>query len=199
MKLRIVGIGGTLREGSASEQALRIALNRAADLGARTRIFRGAELAQLPMYTPESRTDNTLAAELVAELRSADGMIIASPGYHGGPSGLIKNALDYTEDLRNDRAPYLTNRSVGLIVTASGWQAAVTALTSLRSVTHALRGWATPYGAVINSTEVHFTAGHCSEDRVERQLQLVADEVIDFARRMPRRQQDSIATPAFSQ
>jgi FMN reductase len=179
--LHIVGLGGTTRPGSSSEQALRISLGRAADRGATTRVFGGAELAQLPMYTPEGNERHPIARALVEELRRADGVIISSPGYHGSISGLVKNALDYTEDLREDEQPYLADRSVGLIVTAYGWQAAVTTLAGLRVVVHALRGWVTPYGATVNSSESAFIGGECSDPSVVRQLHKIADETMRFA------------------
>ena len=179
--LHVVGLGGTVRTGSSSEQALRIAVAEAAVQGATTRVFTGAELERLPMYAPEAGDGGPMARELVDHLRQADGVIIASPGYHGSMSGLVKNALDYTEDMREDRLPYLTDRSVGLVVTAYGWQAAVTTLDALRAVVHALRGWVTPYGAAVNSLQTQFTDGVCSEPQVAEQLHTVADEVVRFA------------------
>jgi FMN reductase len=180
-QLHIVGIGGTVRAGSSSEQALRIAVGRAAAGGASTRVFAGAELARLPMYAPEAGDGGPVARELVEHLRRADGVILASPGYHGSISGLVKNALDYTEDMRDDALPYLADRSVGLVVTAHGWQAAVTTLTALRAIVHALRGWVTPYGAAVNSQQTRFDDGGCAEPAVVEQLQTVADEVVRFA------------------
>ena len=178
----IVGIGGTTREGSSSEQALRMTLDGlAAEPGTTTRLFGGAELAQLPMYAPEASVRGRVARDLVEHLRAADGVVIASPGYHGSISGLVKNALDYTEDMRDDARPYLADRSVGLIVTAYGWQASVTTLSALRSIVHALRGWATPFGAAINSQECRFEDGVCTQERVTEQLARVADEVGRFA------------------
>ena len=177
----IVGLGGTVRAGSSSEQALRIAVDRAAAHGATTRVFAGAELALLPMYSPESGDGGPVARDLVAELRRADGVIVASPGYHGSISGLVKNALDYTEDMRDDDLPYLADRAVGLVVTAYGWQASVTTLAALRSIVHALRGWVTPYGAAVNSMQSRFADGGCDEPRVLEQLHTVADEVVRFA------------------
>ncbi len=94
--------------------------------------------------------------------------MLVSPGYHGTVSGLVKNALDYIEDLRDDPRPYLDGRAVGCVATASGWQAAVTTLTSLRSIVHALRGWPTPLGAAVNSAQVEFTAdGGCTDEKVD--------------------------------
>ncbi|MFC4943106.1 NADPH-dependent FMN reductase [Pseudonocardia sp. GCM10023141] len=103
--LHVVGLGGTVRAGSSSEQALRIAVDRAAQQGATTRVFGGAEPATLPTYSPERGDGGSVAHDLVAHLRRADGVVIASPGYHGSISGLVKNALDYTEDMRADPLP----------------------------------------------------------------------------------------------
>lgn len=158
---------------------MRMVLDRAEACGATTRMFGGAELARLPMYTPDGDRNPTAAA-LAGHLRRADGVIISSPGYHGSMSGLVKNALDYVEDLREDRLPYLTDRPVGVVVAAHGWQAGVTTLSALRAVVHALRGWVTPYGAVVNSAETRFADGTCDPPGVAGQLQLVADEVMRF-------------------
>ena len=38
----------------------------------------------------------------IGRQRGAHALIIGSPGYHGGISGLVKNALDYLEELRED-------------------------------------------------------------------------------------------------
>jgi len=57
--------------------------------------------------------------------------------YHGSLSGLIKNALDSLEPLRDDVRPYLDGRAVGCIVVADGWQACGSALASLRGIVHA--------------------------------------------------------------
>jgi FMN reductase len=179
--LHIVCIGGTVRPGSSSEQALRIAAQRVEEQGATTRVFGGQELALLPMYSPGSGGGGPVAEELVEHLRRADGVIISSPGYHGSISGLVKNALDYTEEMRDDSSAYLADRSVGLVVAAYGWQAAVTTLVALRSIVHALRGWVTPFGAAINSTQCTFADGTCSDPKVQDQLAIVADEVVRFA------------------
>ncbi len=142
----------------------------------------GAGDIALPMYAPESAVRSQAAQRLVELLRSADGIIIASPGYHGSISGLVKNAIDYAEDLRNDPVPYFEGKAVGCIVTAAGWQAATTTLTALRSVVHALRGWPTPLGAAINSSEPVFdAAGQCLAAPVGQQLEIIGRQVVEFA------------------
>ena len=117
----VVVIGGTTRAGSTTERLARRCVEILDGRGATTTMFAATEL-EFPMYAPE-RQGRTPAAELFVEtVRHCDGLIIASPGYHGGISGLLKNAIDYTEDLKADSRPYLDGRAVGCIVTAAGYQ-----------------------------------------------------------------------------
>jgi FMN reductase len=179
--INVVGIGGSLRTNSQSERALRIALAGAEELGAKTQVITGDDLV-LPFYDPAVPDRSPAAHRLVEYLREADGVVLVSPGYHGTISGLVKNALDYVEDLREDERPYLDGRAVGCVATATGWQAAVTTLTSLRSIVHALRGWPTPLGAAVNSGEVRFDgAGECSSESVATSLRTIGRQVAEFA------------------
>ncbi|HWS62053.1 MAG TPA: NAD(P)H-dependent oxidoreductase [Steroidobacteraceae bacterium] len=176
----IVAVGGTLRPGSTTEKAMQHVLNAADRAGARTRLISGPAL-QLPMYEPDNPERTDAARDLVAQLALADGIILGSPGYHGSISGLVKNALDYAEDLRGDRRPYFSGRAVGCIATGGGWPGAVNTLGALRDIVHALRGWPTPLGAAINSSERVFDDdGQCVVPRVSQMLDLIAAEVLGF-------------------
>jgi len=176
----IVGLGGTLREGSSTEKAIRVILAKAQASGAGVRMFDGPSL-RLPLYEPGSVS--TEAIELIGALRQADAIVIGSPGYHGGISGLVKNALDYTEEMSGDERPYLTGRAVACVATGSGWQGANTALAALRCVTHALRGWPTPLGIALNSSEPLFGPDGASlHHAVDQQLGIVAADLVAFAR-----------------
>src|SRR5579864_3880046 len=178
----IVGVGGTSRAGSSTELALRFALSAAERAGAKTALVAGPEL-EFPMYSTDRSERCDTASEMIALLRRCHGVVVASPGYHGSVSGLIKNALDYVEDMRNDEAVYLDGRAVGCIACAFGWQATGSTLAAMRSIVHALRGWPTPMGVAINSSTKAFdTDGRCLDAGVERQLELLANQVVDFAR-----------------
>jgi len=184
MKPTIVGIGGSTRVGSTAERALQIALQVAEEGGMQTALFNGVFLADLPIYSPENTARTAPQRELVEAVRGADGLILATPGYHGGISGLVKNALDLLEDLRDDRRPYLEGRAVGCIVTASGPQTLGTALAGMRSVIHALRGWPTPLGAGLNISDRLFDAsGRCTHEAAAAQIAGVARQVVEFASR----------------
>jgi NAD(P)H-dependent FMN reductase len=68
-------------------------------------MFSAAEL-DLPFYDPKSPDRTGKALEFIGALRASDGIIVASPGYHGALSGMIKNALDYVEDMAGDTRAY---------------------------------------------------------------------------------------------
>jgi FMN reductase len=177
----IVGIGGTTTPGSSPEQALSVALAAACEAGAKTAQFGARELAALPHYDPASRPLCAGAVRLVEAVRAADGLIIASPGYHGTISGLVKNALDYMEETARDARVYLDGLPVGLIATAYGWQATGGTLAALRVVAHALRGWPTPLGVAINTSAKIFRDGVCLDEAVSGQLRMVGRQVVAFA------------------
>ena len=179
----IVGIGGTPRAGSATERCLQLALAHAQSLGCRTQLISGPQLpAELFDASRPERSASALA--LIDALRQADGVILGTPSYHGSISGLMKNALDYAEDLRLAPRVYLQDRPVGCIVCAEGAQALGTTLVALRSVVHALRGWPTPFGAAIHTAVRPFDAeGKVIDESVQRACETVAEEVVAFARR----------------
>ncbi|WP_447593885.1 NADPH-dependent FMN reductase [Aquipseudomonas campi] len=175
----IVAIGGTTRPGSMTERVLLNALGHARTRGAQVKLL-GGENLQLPLYGA-APASHPLVQELLNEVRRADGVILASPGYHGALSGLMKNALDYLEEARTDEQPYLSRRAVGCIGLAAGWQAGAATLGGLRGIVHALRGWPTPMGVVINSTQTTFGQdGACDDERVDQQLQTMTDQVLEF-------------------
>ncbi|WP_085995353.1 NADPH-dependent FMN reductase [Nocardia testacea] len=178
----VVGLGGTLRANSSTERALRHCLDEVEKRGGRTALFSGPDI-DLPMYNPHDPARTPQAIALVEALRAADAVIVGSPGYHGAISGLVKNALDYVEDMRTDPTVYLDNKPWGCITCAYGWQAAVGTLGQLRGIGHALRAWPTPIGVAINSADkIWDDTGALSDPGVRGQLELLATQVLTSAK-----------------
>jgi FMN reductase len=178
----IVAIGGPVKPGSSTERALGLAVEAVKALGAEVIPFDGAYLTALPHYGGPCH-DDVHGQDLVDAVRRADGVIIASPGYHGSISGVVKNSLDFLEAVSQDPRPYLDGRVVGLIATAYGDQAATSTLVALRTVAHALRGWPTPMGVAISTHTSLFTPdGGCVDERVVDRITLMARQVIFGAR-----------------
>jgi FMN reductase len=176
----VVGIGGSDDPGSATQRALARALEETELRGAEVRLFGGAFLGALPLFRPGHSERNWQARELVTTVARADGIILATPSYHGSVSGLVKNALDYLEDLRCHDRPYLDGRSVGCVVTSAGTQAGGITLTALRAIVHALRGWPTPFGATLDVVPGASAEPHTERDAAK--LAIVAAQVVEFAR-----------------
>jgi len=182
MARHIVGIGGTFRPRSSSEMLVRAVLAACEVQGARTTMFDGPALAALPHFNPEHPDRTAEQAAFVASVRDADALVIGSPGYHGGVSGLVKNAIDLLEDTRPDARVYFDGMPVGLIVSAAGWQAGGVTLAALRGIVHAMRGWPTPAGIAINSIEQKpFAAdGTITDAGVAAQVALQAQHIMQF-------------------
>ena len=176
-QLHFVAIGGTMRAHSSTERALRKALAIAEARGARTTLLSG-EAINLPPYAPEVADRSDAARAYVETLRSADAVIIGSPGYHGAVSGFVKNALDYVEDMRGDDRCYFDGVPVGCVATAAGWQAAVVTLQQLRSITHALRGWPTPLGVAINT--IGGDGDPIEQAPIPDQIGMMVDQLFQF-------------------
>ena len=165
---------------SQSDRVLRAVLARVADKGADVQTFTGLDLDLPPYHT--GAVLPAAATGYVDAVRRADAVVISSPGYHGTVSGLVKNALDYLEELRGDPRPYLDGRAVGLIAVARGWEATVATLGTLRQIAHALRGWPTPLGLAINSTVTRFEVdGSTDDEAAAGSVRAQADQLVDFA------------------
>ncbi len=90
--MKIVTLSGSLRAGSINSALLRT-LARLAPPG--MTVVAG-NISALPLFNPD--LEKTLPIEVVrfhAEISAADALVIASPEYAHGVSGVIKNALDW--------------------------------------------------------------------------------------------------------
>ncbi len=160
---------------------MREALREAELRGARVALF-GASALDLPMFRPTDAHRGERVLALLEAIRWADGLVLGSPAYHGGLSGLVKNALDYLEDLHDDPRPYLDGRAVGCIACAHGEQANATTLTSLRNIVHALRGWPTPLGVTVSSASAPGSDDRVADPKLRKRLQILGGQVVEFAR-----------------
>ncbi|TAM09359.1 MAG: NADPH-dependent oxidoreductase [Nevskiaceae bacterium] len=179
----IFGIGGSLSRRSISECALRFTMDAAEKCGAQTEIMVGRDL-DLPNYDAHDPARLAAAHVLLRNFRDCDGVIVSASAYHGAISGMLKNALDYVAEISDPGRTFLEGRAVGCVVCAGGEQAGGTCLSGLRTIVHALRGWPTPLGVTVNARDGSFDAdGQCVDDTTRTHLELLAEQVVVFARR----------------
>ncbi len=190
-RLNVVGIGGTLREGSTSLSALKRTLQAAEEAGATTELLDLREL-DLPMYAPGKRFDDydENVRRFLAGIRGADALIISTGAYHGTLAGVTKNALDFTQFLARDERPYLDGKVVGLVATAGGGQAATNATNALVNVVHALRGIVAPLMAPIpKAWQLSDSEGNITDKDYGGRLDNLGELVVDLASRLSREEE----------
>ena len=92
--VRVLAISGSLRKAS-SNSALVSAAVRVAPTGIEVSVY--GDLAEIPPFNPDLDTD-AAPVEVVrfrAALQACDAILISSPEYAHGVSGVLKNALDW--------------------------------------------------------------------------------------------------------
>jgi chromate reductase len=91
--MNFLAISGSLRAASLNSALLR-ATARLAPPGISVQLFQG--LGDLPLFNPDiEETDPLSVATLRNQIIAADALIIASPEYAHGITGVLKNALDW--------------------------------------------------------------------------------------------------------
>lgn len=90
---RILGFAGSLRSGSYNRALLRAAVEEAPE-GMTIETF---DLADIPLYNQdvEEQGDPAPVAEFKEAISRCDGLLISTPEYQHGISGVLKNALDW--------------------------------------------------------------------------------------------------------
>lgn len=178
--VRVVGLGGSLREASSSLTALRVALEGAQAAGAQPTLMWVRDL-DLPMYTPDHAVPVS-ARSFADAAHACDAMIWSTPTYHGSVSGSFKNALDWLILLAGHKPPYLTGKPVGLVSTAGGVQG-LQSINSMDFIARALRGWSVPLVLPVARAGQSFDAdGRILDEAVAAQLRALGAEVVRAAR-----------------
>ncbi len=135
--VKIVGIGGSLRGESYSQLALKIAAQRVEALGGEVEILDVRQM-RLPFCDGGKEYPDYPDVEKLREtVKQADGLILATPEYHGSVSGVIKNALDLMS------FEQLDGKVAGLISVLGG-QVNSNALNDLRLIMRWVHAWVIP-------------------------------------------------------
>jgi FMN reductase len=183
LSIRIVGLGGTLRENSTSLWALQHALESARAEGATTQLLDLRRL-DLPMYQPDWELEDygKNVQDFIQIMRHADGFLFSTAAYHGTLAGVTKNALDFMEFLADAPRPYLHNKPVGLIATASGDMADVHSINAMVNVVHSLRGYVLPLSVPIHAAKKAFDPdGTVINEKIAARLTQLGKMVVETA------------------
>jgi NAD(P)H-dependent FMN reductase len=110
------------------------------------------------------------------ELQRAHGIILGTPEYHSGVSGVLKNALDlmgFNE---------FEGKMLGLVGISGGKLGAIGALNSLRAIGRSLHAWVIPEQVAIAEAWKAFAEdGSITNEDYENRLMEVGFKVAQFA------------------
>ncbi|MBD2728107.1 NAD(P)H-dependent oxidoreductase [Nostoc sp. FACHB-892] len=176
--VRIIGIGGSLRPNSYTQLALQIAVQRVEALGAEVEILDLRQL-QLPFCTgAKEYSDYPDVQRLQDTVSRADGLILATPEYHGGVSGVLKNALDLMS------FDQLSDKVTGLISVLGG-QSNSNALNDLRLITRWVHCWTIPEQIAIGQAWGAFSPeGKLVDEKLSQRFDQFAQSLVDNTRKL---------------
>jgi FMN reductase len=176
--VKIVGLGGSLRPDSYTQIALKIAAQRVEALGAEVEILDVREL-NLPFchggkdysqYPDVQRLRDTVSA--------TDGLILATPEYHGGVSGVLKNTLDLMS------FDELSDKVTG-VISILGGQANSNALNDLRIIMRAVHAWVIPEQIAIGKAWGAFSPeGKLLDEKLSERFDNFAQSLVDNTRKL---------------
>ena len=115
----IIGISGSLRQGSFNAALLRAAAEVAPE-GCTVEI---ASIRGIPLYNAdveESEGIPSVVAELKDRIADSDGLLMVTPEYNNSIPGVFKNAIDWLSRPPDDIPKVFGNRPVGLIGATPG-------------------------------------------------------------------------------
>lgn len=146
---RVVGVSGSLRDGSYTRTATLHALAAAERAGADVALVDPREY-DLPLFDPDRDDADAGDARAVKRaIREADGVVLGSPVYHGSYSAAFRNVHDYC-----GKSEY-EDTVVGLVVVAGGGTVA-SALDHMRVTVRGVRGWVVPHQVGIRDASDKF-------------------------------------------
>ncbi len=176
--VKIVGIGGSLRPGSHSYQALVQAMQRVAALGAETEILDVRSLNLPFCHGGDDYPEHPDVARLQSAVKAADGLILSSPEYHGSVSGVLKNALDLLS------FEELSGKMVGLISVLGG-QSNSNALYDLRIIMRWVHAWVIPEQVAIGQAWKAFDAeGKLQDAKLAERLDQFAASLVSHTQKL---------------
>ncbi|MEM9923608.1 MAG: NADPH-dependent FMN reductase [Cyanobacteria bacterium P01_D01_bin.50] len=176
--MKIVGIAGSLRAESYTHQTLELAAKRVEALGAEVEILDLRQM-KLPFCDGgDEYREYPDVKRLQETVKEADGLILATPEYHGGISGVLKNALDLMS------FEELSDKVVGTISILGG-QSNSNSLNQLRLVMRWVHAWVIPEQIAIGQAWKAFDKeGKLLDEKLSQRLDKFAESLVENTRKL---------------
>lgn len=175
--MQIIGISGSLRPHSRTHHALHIVLQKLQEKGVKIELLDVKDL-NLPFCNGEINYPEFPDVEKLRQaVAASQGIVFASPEYHGTISGVLKNAIDLLDQ------SHLEGKVVGLISILGGAQSAAS-LDTLRAICRQLHAWTIPEQVIIANSDNAFDEKGMLVDRdVPLRIDRFISQLIDAVQR----------------
>jgi NAD(P)H-dependent FMN reductase len=171
LKLNVLGVGSSMRQGSYSTTALNMILDMARGNEAETKLL---DLRQTNLPMLYAAKDDTHDIVQVTELVEwADAYILATPDYHGSMSGSLKNFLDYFWS-------EFAGKTFGYIVASH--EKGLTVMDQMRTAVRQCYGWSIPYGISINPEDDFNDNRKVINRKLSSRLDMLARDLVVYGK-----------------
>ena len=171
LKLNVLGVGSSMRQGSYSTTALNMILDMAKGNEAETKLL---DLRQTNLPMLYAAKDDTYEIVQVTELVEwADAYILATPDYHGSMSGSLKNFLDYFWS-------EFAGKTFGYIVASH--EKGLTVMDQMRTAVRQCYGWSIPYGISINPEDDFNDKKEVINKKLWSRLDMLARDLVVYGK-----------------
>jgi FMN reductase len=183
--IRITGVCGSLNADGVTKKALAIALKGAAEYNAKTALL---ELRDLNLVFYGSVPQDEYPPDVIQlrqALKDSQGIILATPEYHGSLTGALKNMLDLMS------IEEFETKIIGLVGVAGGHIGAINSLNTMKTICRNLHCWVLPQEvSIANSAQTFNDDGTAKDPEIEERLLNVGRQLVKFASVQQRVQQD---------
>lgn len=172
-QLKVVLIQGGLRQGAHSFAMLEYVGVVLKKLDAEVELIDLREDV-LPLYNPGTASDDPTYLKIKPLIDSADCYVLATPDYHGTPSGAIKNILDFFWR-------EFTGKLFGYI--CASHEKGLLPMETLRVAVRQCYGWSMPYGVSGGGDKLDFDEdGNLQSERLRQRLEMLSHDLFNYGK-----------------
>jgi len=170
-KVRVLGIGSSMRNNSFSTKALTNILEIiTVKYNTEARLVNLLE-TELPMYKPGTKFENDNVKKITSDVNWANVFVLASPDYHGSMSGTMKNFLDFFWK-------EFSGKTFGYVV--SSHEKGLTVMDQMRTAVRQCYAWSLPYGISINEREDFDSDGQIVSKKLQSRMEMLSRDLVVY-------------------
>jgi chromate reductase len=186
---RILAFAGSTREGSFNKRLVRIAAASAQAAGGEVTLIDLRDFP-MPLYDGDLEQREGLpepAQRLKALMLSHAGFLLSCPEYNSGPSGVLKNAIDWASrgDAPGQSLAAFRGKTAGLLSASPGALGGLRGLVHVRSILSSIDVLVLPEQFALSKAHEAFDdAGALKDERAAAAVRRVAERLVAVVRKL---------------